>query len=105
MNMQFLEPWIDIGERGSGLVDQLCREMIAGHKLFGKPLTAIAQRMDDDDVLFRCDDGTGYAVVHLSFRNTPSTSCEWPDTKIFRTFEDWVRDGMSVDHRERFDPI
>jgi hypothetical protein len=38
--------------------------------------------------------------MHLTWIGEPEQSSEWPDTKIFPTLEDWVQQGMTVDHRE-----
>ena len=100
MDTQFLEPWTQVGEFASNLVDELKREVIEGHSLYGKSAVAIAQRVDSDDVLFTLDDGTAYAVVHLTWNGEPEQSTKWPETKLFSTFEEWQRLGMTVDHKE-----
>ncbi len=100
MSVVYLEPWAKVEEFAENLVAELQRESIAGHKLFGKEVTALAQRIDSDEVLFRLDDGSGVAVVHLTWIGEPEQSSEWPDTKIYPTLEYWVQYGMMVDHQE-----
>ena len=100
MNVEFLEPWAKVEEFADNLVAELRREAIVGHKLFGKEVIALAQRIDSDEVLYRLNDGSGVAVVHLTWIGEPEQSSEWPDTKIFPTLESWVQQGMMVDHRD-----
>jgi hypothetical protein len=97
--MQFLEPWTAVGEFASNLVAELEREVIEGHVLFGKDVVAIAQRTDSDDVLFRMEDGSGYAVVHLTWNGEPEHSSKWPEAKLFSTLDEWLADGMERDHQ------
>ena len=100
MKSQFLEPWTQVGEFASNLVDELQRELIDGHDLYGRSVVAIAQRIDSDDVLFKVNDGTAYAVVRLTWNGKPEQSPKWPDTKLFPTLEEWQRLGMAADHEE-----
>jgi hypothetical protein len=76
-----------------GIVAQLRREVSKGHKLFGRPLEAIAVRSDRDDVLFRSPGGELF-VVHLTWRQSAEPP-PWPIviwesiTHTIEEFADW----------------
>jgi hypothetical protein len=90
INVVFLEPWSSFLEFAGNFAAELHREAIAGH------ITALAQHIDSDEVLYQLNDGSGVAVVHLTWIGEPEQSSEWPDKKIFPTLEDWVQQGMMV---------
>jgi hypothetical protein len=61
---------------------QLDRELADGHPLRGKSAEVIGRRVDNDDVLVRCPDGT-LATVHLDWARVPhSNPREYPSTFI-----------------------
>ncbi|HEV2102729.1 MAG TPA: hypothetical protein VGR58_08115 [Candidatus Acidoferrum sp.] len=109
-NFKFLEPWVEIADteaavsRAQNLVEQLNREVGAGHVLYGLRPHAIAARIDQDDVLFALADGDkkSLAVVHLTWSNT--TTPPSPRTKLFETWDDWVRDSMRPVHEDYIFP-
>jgi hypothetical protein len=102
----WLEPWH--GAPGTpgipGLEQELSREAGAGHSLYHFRTEAVARRFDSDDVLFRVlgADGetVGFAEVHLTWSPGRETSPDFPFTRWFATFEDWVRQSMTPDHEE-----
>ena len=103
--------WLEPGHGGSetpgipGLEQELSREVGAGHSLYHFRTEAVARRSDSDDVLFRIlgADGetVGFAEVHLTWSRNRETSPDFPSTRWFATFEDWVRESMTPDHEER----
>jgi hypothetical protein len=84
------EPWIEVSSSlERELEAELARELSADHVLAGKTVRAIARRSDNDDVLFEVA-GTGYAVVHLTWRRTREESGAWPSTALFSSLEAWA---------------
>lgn len=64
------------------LQHQLERELADGHPLWGKEAKVMARRVDTDDVLVRCPDGT-LATVHLDWAKVPhSRPKEYPSMKV-----------------------
>lgn len=103
MNMQieYLEPWMATGQFADNLVKTLEREVTENHVLWGIKSRAIAQRSDNDDVLFEIDGDIGkYAVVHLSWSGEPEPDPRWPETRVFATIKAWVDECMKIDHAE-----
>ncbi len=45
---------------------------------------------DEDDVLFRLDDGETVAVVHLTWSGKAEPA-PWPSTRTYLSFADWQR--------------
>ena len=92
---EFLPPWVQVGAFAIALEEELQREIVPGHALFGLPTRAIAQRTDCDDVLFEVlVPEHRYAVVHLSWRGQREEDARWPHTEFFLTFEDWIEKCM-----------
>jgi hypothetical protein len=74
---------------GDFLTKELQRELSPGHAVFGLPITPIARRRDQDDVLFSIQDGTGrVAIVHLTWKGSPE-SPPFPWATLYRSFADW----------------
>jgi hypothetical protein len=99
-SVQWLEPWYcitDVPSQATGMERELCRELSAGHPLFGLPVRAVGRRQDCDDVLFVLDDGR-VAVVHLTWTHNPPEQPPWPGTTMYPSFEAWVAEGMRPDH-------
>jgi hypothetical protein len=79
---------IDDPQQQRGLAAELARELAPAHELFGVPASAIARRLDQDDVLFALTDGTGrVAEVHLTWKANDQPP--WPHAIIFATLEHW----------------
>lgn len=69
------------------------------HVLHGLKVRAIATRIDRDDVLFEVEGGQmPLAVVHMTWRK--ETDPRWPRTKLFRCWDDWIRNDMLPAHEE-----
>lgn len=93
-DVALLEPWTAVNN-AQGLETELVRELVPGHRLYGRPnLRAVARRADGDDVLFLSD--TIAAVVHLTWAKEPDP--EHPSTEIFSSIEDFVARRMDPDH-------
>ena len=91
-----LEPWSAVNN-ARGLENELTRELVPGHRLYGRPnLRAVARRSDCDDVFFLSD--TIAAVVHLTWAKEPDP--QHPSTEIFSSIEDFVSRRMNPDHDE-----
>lgn len=92
--MEFLQPWY--AESAFSLVDELRREVVSGHVLFGVPVRVLARRQDCDDILFQFLDGTGrVAKVHLTWQQESDPS--WPSTTVYPNIEEWA-ESMNTDH-------
>ncbi len=101
MSVEFQAPWRMVEQFSENLVNELQHEVTAHHPLWGKSVRAIAQRIDSDAVLFEiAGESKAYAVVHLTWSGEPEKDSRWPDTKLFPSLDEWVRDGMVPDHRE-----
>ncbi|SKC42140.1 hypothetical protein [Ohtaekwangia koreensis] len=70
-----------------GLNNQLEKEISRGHILYGKDVTTVARRQDNDDVLFAVfDSDFKYARVHLTWSQSKLAGTDYPTT---RTYKDW----------------
>jgi hypothetical protein len=88
---------IEDREERQSLEVELSREVTTGHPLFDLPLTAICRRNDDDDVLFRINDGSRrVAEVHLTWRGMDE-KLPWPMSRLFDSFEDWAKENSASD--------
>jgi len=76
------KPWWPVTpEHAEAIKAELRREICAGHVLFGRRVSAIGRRQDQDDFLFALsDDRYVLACVHLTFSKRPETDPRWPDT-------------------------
>jgi hypothetical protein len=108
-NFKFLEPWVGIIDtvaavnRARNLAEQLNREVGVGHVLYGLRAHAIAARIDQDDVLFALEgEDKALAVVHLTWSD--KTSPPYPRTKLFESWDHWVRESMRPDHEDYIFP-
>jgi hypothetical protein len=77
-------------EEQAALVAELSRELEtnSGHPLAAQRASAIARRIDNDDVLFELMGGR-MAVVHLTYAR--ECSAEWPVTTVFEDAQEWRR--------------
>ena len=99
--IEYLEPWIAIGQYADKLVKELEREVTQGHVLWKVKTRAIAQRSDSDDVLFEIESEQGKcAVVHLTWSGKPEQDSRWPDMRIYATIDLWADECMKTDHAE-----
>ncbi len=87
IEIEFAEPWFADGN--PALIDELRRELVSGHVLFGTPVSAVARRRDRDDVLYALEDGSGrVAVVHLTW--SAEADPAWPATELFTDLASWA---------------
>jgi hypothetical protein len=96
-------PWelIDV-TAAEKAVAELLRELGPDHPLKRKKVQAVAARCDCDDVLFLLvDEKPACAVVHLTYagRQEPPN---WPETNLFPSVDDWVRDCMIPDYDDYY---
>jgi len=99
-DFQFLIPWFRCEP---GLEIQLRREAPPGHCLFGIEARSVARHHHDDDVLFELfgDDAPAtFAVVHLTWKNGPEVSPDFPGATLYARFEDWVTSCMEPEANE-----
>lgn len=93
--LEILLPWRTISDSPNAerLSAELSSELAPNHALYGLKSRAVANRIDRDDVLFTVDGGSSpLAVVHLTWRKESDPN--WPSTKLFASWEEWVRDEM-----------
>jgi hypothetical protein len=98
---QWLEPWYPVDEFGPERAREMCadlerqlrREICDRHVLHGESVQPIARRADTDDVLFALTGGR-VAEVHLTWRRGTEPDPRWPDTAIFASLDEWVRESM-----------
>jgi transcriptional regulator NrdR family protein len=100
--MEFAEPWFSIEKFGVAIVDSIVAELKCElsekHLLCNQPITVVARRKDCDDVLLKF--GTPnekFAVVHLTFSGKRETNSNFPRTKIYDSFKDFVKNKMQPD--------
>jgi hypothetical protein len=103
--MEFVEPWFSIEKFGGvvadALVAELKREVSENHLLYSRPATVLARRLDCDDILFKLDTPKGqFAVVHLTWKRKRESNPNFPRTKIYDSFEDFVKNKMKPDALE-----
>jgi hypothetical protein len=103
-----LKPWTAVHDtpqlqrHAERLSNELQRELPTTHVLFGIKATAVAHRIDQDDVLFELDGSVPLAVVHLTYsRETDPT---WPTTTLFKSWEQWVQEEMIPAHEDYIYP-
>jgi hypothetical protein len=100
-DLEVLSPWQIISDSTNAehLVRELSSELSPQHPLHGLKTTAVAKRIDRDDVLFAVDGGSAaLAVVHLTWRM--ESDPRWPITRLFASWEDWVHNEMLPAHEE-----
>jgi hypothetical protein len=85
------KPWWPVTpERAQAIEAELRREISAGHVLFGKQVSAIGRRQDQDDFLFALsDEKYVLACVHLTFAKQPESDPRWPDTDLYESLSAW----------------
>jgi hypothetical protein len=97
----WLEPWVRTGADAVNFENELRRELAPDHPLYGCSATAVARRVDTDDVLFELTGAPSrFAVVHLTWSGRPEIDARWPSVEFFSDFDDWIERGMTLDHQE-----
>jgi hypothetical protein len=102
-NVEILIPWrviTDTSEKSAEvLAAELSSELVPKHVLYGLTASAMAARIDRDDVLFEIEGADmALAVVHLTWRK--ESDLRWPATRFFASWEQWVRDEMLPAHQQ-----
>lgn len=95
----WLKPWIAADNHGIALVTELHKELNSNHILFEKCQRAIGRRIDCDDVLFESTDGT-FALVHLTWLGKKDLHPDFPWTRLFSTFREFVEQVMIPDSED-----
>ena len=95
----WLKPWVAADRHGIALVSELNRELNPTHILFEMCHRAIGRRIDCDDVLFECTDGT-FALVHLTWLGKKDLHPDFPWTRLFLTFEEFTINVMIPDSND-----
>ncbi len=98
--IEFLAPWVSVGQLSDILVKELEREVSENHVLWNLRSNAIAQRSDNDDVLFDIEGSAAVAVVHLTWSGKKELDGRFPETRIFQSFDAWREKCMNVDNAE-----
>ncbi len=97
--MQLLEPWTTANLYANELELELKKELSNGHVLEGKPVTIIARRKDNDDVLVKVtEEPVIYAVVHLTWSKSKERVPKCPRTTIYGSWTEWVNKCMLPTH-------
>ena len=86
------KPWLAVEDQlqRERLERELASELPRGHLLERKKVRVIGRRADQDDVLFEVD-GSGYAVVHLTWTGRQEEAPDWPRVTMFESLEDFRR--------------
>jgi hypothetical protein len=101
IQIEWLKPWEQLQESGEALVKELQNKLPRDHALHGVSVVALAHRIDCDDVLFATGDPSRpLAVVHLTWTGRTERDARWPETILFRDWQDWVERCLLPDHRE-----
>jgi hypothetical protein len=102
-NIVLLAPWVGFTEkqqeRAMLLSSRLRSDLPQGHLLSGLDLMAVAARTDRDDVLFEVIGvEKPLALVHMTWRK--ETDPRWPQTRLFRNWQQWIEEAMLPDHKD-----
>jgi hypothetical protein len=101
-SIDWLPPW---QPAGSGLEQELAREVGPRHALYQCQATPIGRRLDNDDVLFYLPKHVpGWAVVHLTWTVFTETAPDWPATRFYSSLAEWQESCMRPDHLEYATP-
>ncbi|MFC4777329.1 hypothetical protein ACFO9Q_11095 [Paenibacillus sp. GCM10023252] len=91
-NFALVEPWCELSEEARDVMTrELYKELKDRDSLFFNKFTALARRIDNDDVLFRAknqDEDEFFVVAHLTWNNT------LPSLHIYKSIEEWKIDHM-----------
>ncbi len=98
-NIEWIEPWERIESSGSDLVTELQKELPPEHSLYGLKVSAIAHRIDCDDVLFQVEDGS-FAVVHLTWSGKQDQNVKFPWTTKYSDFDEFIEKALIPDAKE-----
>ena len=101
--VKWLEPWCPFEESQeikASISEELRRELGKDHVMSGVSCSPVARRRDCDDTLFELLDGTGrFAVVHLTFSGRIEENSRFPETEVYRDWNQFEEKRMKLDHR------
>jgi hypothetical protein len=95
-SIEFLEPWQKTDQKI--FEEELKKEISPQHLLFGKQVSVIAHRLDQDECLFEIVNENKFAQVHLTWKGKAETDNTWPRTSIFTSFKEWKEQVMIIDN-------
>jgi hypothetical protein len=99
--INWLEPWDSLCIDPTYFEKELYNEVGENHILYGKKVIAIGRRYNCDDVLFQVYDSEfSFAVVHLTYSGIKEENSNYPRTRVYTDFEDWVNRCMIPDNSE-----
>jgi len=100
-NIEWLEPWDSLCTNGISFEQELYNEVGRNHVLYMKTVTAIGRRYDRDEFLFQVNSSEfKIAVVQLTFSGKKLTDSNYPKTRLYIDFNDWINNCMIPDHIE-----
>ncbi|TWT61261.1 hypothetical protein [Rubinisphaera italica] len=100
-NFEWLKPWEPYSDEGNFVLNEFHIEICENHTLFGMNVRVVGRRSDCDDVLFITDDlQKPIVVVHLTWTGKVETDPTWPDTRIFKGWQDLIDRCLIEDHRK-----
>jgi hypothetical protein len=100
-DLSWVEPWERVDpDTAARLEAELQRELPPGHVLQDKTVSAVARRIDKDDVAYALSDGT-WAIVHLTHQR--ENDVQWPNTSLLSSTE--LGDRINRDHAEYAGPV
>jgi len=98
--IEWHDPWRPVTNELTArrLQHELRRETARPHALHGHVAAAIAQRIDNDDVLFAVDGRL--AVVHLTWSASSPEDPSWPSTRFFINEAEFSSICVMPDHQQ-----
>jgi hypothetical protein len=85
--MILIKPWRTIKDSVSqALKKELLLEVHPEHRLYGKTVTVIGKRDDQDNILITIDGTNTVAIVHLTYKRAQESGV-WPETDIMSISE------------------
>jgi hypothetical protein len=97
--IEWIDPWEQIENGGPDLVTELQKELPLQHVLYGLKVSAIAHRIDCDDVLFQVDDGS-FAIVHLTWSGKQDKNVKFPWTIKYSDIDEFIKKALIPDAKE-----
>ena len=92
-NIQFPEPWCEfVSGQGEAFLQELKRELSAGHTLYELKLFALGHSSAADDALFEDEEGRVFQV-HLTFSRRAEQP-PLPRTRAYANADEWVQQVM-----------
>ena len=85
MQIDFIEPWVAVGQERASIEAELRRELSPDNGLSNFNVRAIGRRIDCDDVLFEVLDEQAdfkLALAHPTWSGNVESN-PWPTTKLF----------------------